>query len=104
MCIRDRCDDDGCMLSRLEELAGKFFRTHCVDVKIRPYQSGGNLLYDLQDGFSYDLFLLDIEMPGTDGMELAKEIHDALPAAGVIFITSHLEYAVVAYELSLIHI
>ncbi len=92
------CDDDGCMLSRLEELAGKFFRTHCVDVKIRPYQSGENLLYDLQDGFSYDLFLLDIEMPGTDGMELAKEIHDALPAAGVIFITSHLEYAVAAYE------
>lgn len=92
------CDDDGCMLSRLEELVGNFFRTHCVDVKILAYQSGENLRYDLQDGFCYDLFLLDIEMPGTDGMELAKEIHDGLPAAGIIFITSHLEYAVAAYE------
>lgn len=92
------CDDDRCMLSRLEELVGNFFRTHCVDVKILAYQSGENLRYDLQDGFCYDLFLLDIEMPGTDGMELAKEIHDGLPAAGIIFITSHLEYAVAAYE------
>lgn len=92
------CDDDGCMLSRLEELVGNFFRTHCVDVKILAYQSGENLRYDLQDGFCYDLFLLDIEMPGTDGMKLAKEIHDGLPAAGIIFITSHLEYAVAAYE------
>ena len=92
------CDDDGCMLSRLDELVGNFFRTHCVDVKILAYQSGENLRYDLQDGFCYDLFLLDIEMPGTDGMELAKEIHDGLPAAGIIFITSHLEYAVAAYE------
>ncbi|MDO5345762.1 MAG: response regulator [Lachnospiraceae bacterium] len=56
--------------------------------------------YDLQDGIYYDLLLLDIEMPGVDGMELAEHIHDDMAAARIIFITSHLEYAIEAYEFS----
>lgn len=94
------CDDDALMVSKVEELASVFFRTHCVDIKIQLYQSGENLMYDLGDGFYYDLFLLDIEMPGIDGMGLAKSIHDNMPAARIIFITSHLEYAITAYEFS----
>lgn len=43
-----------------------------------------------------DLLLLDIEMPGLSGIELAKSIRQ-LPLT--IFITSHLNYAIDAYEL-----
>ena len=39
-------------------------------------------------------------MPGIDGMDLAKVIRDTMPAAKIIFITSHLEYAITAYEFS----
>lgn len=77
-----------------------FFSAHCVNCKIQTYLSSENLLYDLQDGINYDLLLLDIEMPGIDGMDLAKVIHDTMPAAKIIFITSHLEYAITAYEFS----
>lgn len=94
------CDDDAWMVSKVEELAKIFFRTHCVDIEVQSYQSSENLMYDLQDGFYYDLLLLDIEMPGIDGMGLAKSIHDNMPAARIIFITSHLEYAITAYEFS----
>lgn len=94
------CDDDAMILSKIDELAKVFFRTHCVDCKIQTYQSSENLLYDLQDGINYDLLLLDIEMPGIDGMDLAKVIRDTMPAAKIIFITSHLEYAITAYEFS----
>ena len=95
------CDDDALILSKVEELVGVFFRTHCIEIKMQSYQSSENLTYDLQDGLYYDLFLLDIEMPGSDGRELAKSIHNNMPAAKVIFITSHLEYAVEAYEFSI---
>ena len=94
------CDDDAWMASKVEALAKIFFRTHCVDIKVQSYQSSENLMYDLQDGVYYDLLLLDIEMPGIDGMGLAKNIHDTMPAARIIFITSHLEYAITAYEFS----
>lgn len=94
------CDDDIEILNKVEILARQFFRTHCVDCKIQAYQSSENLMYDLQDGVYYDLLLLDIEMPGIDGMGLAKVIRDTMPAAKIIFITSHLEYAITAYEFS----
>lgn len=94
------CDDDTKIASQIEDYADRFFRTHCVDTKTQVYQSGENLLYDLRDGIYYDLLLLDIEMPGVDGMELAKSIHEDMPSARIIFITSHLEYAIEAYEFS----
>lgn len=94
------CDDDTRVVSQVETLTSHFFRTHCVDTKIQSYQCSENLMYDLQDGIYYDLLLLDIEMPGIDGMELAKNIHDTMPTARIIFITSHLEYAITAYEFS----
>lgn len=94
------CDDEEKILFKLEETTGTFFKTHCVDCKIQTYQSSGNLWYDLQDGIYYDMFLLDIEMPQVSGMDLAEKIRDASPAAKIIFITSHLEYAITAYEFS----
>lgn len=57
-------------------------------------------MYDLQDGVYYDLLLLDIEMPGIDGMDLARVIQETMSAARIIFITFHLEYAITAYEFS----
>lgn len=94
------CDDEQSTANYIEKIAAQFFRMNCVDCRFHSYQSSENLLYDLQDGFFYDLFLLDIEMPGIDGMELAEVIHDKMPAGRIIFITSHLEYAIKAYEFS----
>ena len=93
------CDDEK-ILMEIEEIAGRFFRLNCIDNKITIYQSSENLQYDLQDGVVYDLFLLDIEMPEIHGMELAKEICERIPSAKIIFITSHPEYAITAYEYS----
>ena len=69
--------------------------------EIETYTSGDNLLYDIaEDHFFYDLILLDIEMPGNTGMDLAHKIRPYLPDVKIIFITSHIEYAIDAFELS----
>ena len=95
------CDDDALILSKVEELVGVFFRTHCIEIKMQSYQLSENLTYDLQDGLYYDLFLLDIEMPGISGMEIPQQIKSFLPNVRIIFVTSHTEYAIDAFELSI---
>lgn len=40
-------------------------------------------------------------MPEVSGMDLAKTIQEKMPSARIIFITSHLEYAIEAYEFSI---
>mgnify|MGYP002069764465 FL=1 len=47
------------------------------------------------------MILLDIEMPGITGMELSEKIKPHLPNVKIIFITSHIEYAIDAFELSI---
>ena len=64
------CDDEVTNILKVKELAELFFRTHCVEIRIEIYKSSDNLLYDMQDGQYFDLFLLDIEMPEVSGMDL----------------------------------
>ena len=46
-----------------------------------------------------DIALLDIGMPGTDGLTLARTIRDRHPGTAIIFLTSHPEYVAEAWEI-----
>lgn len=46
-----------------------------------------------------DVALLDIDMPGMSGIELAREIKRTSPDTEVIFLTGYAEYALDAFEL-----
>ncbi|NKI35798.1 response regulator transcription factor [Wenzhouxiangella sp. XN79A] len=47
-----------------------------------------------------DLLLLDIEMPGIDGIELARALRGLDSPPAVIFVTAHDEYAVDAFDVA----
>lgn len=95
------CDDEAAMIETVRAITAHFLRTQGVDGEIQCYSRSDTLRDDLDDGSFYDLFLLDIEMPKVDGMTLAEKIHAELPAATMIFITFHLEYAISAYEFAI---
>ena len=50
------------------------------------------------DGHPADLALLDIDMPGMNGLELAGRIRKIHPDIAIIFITAFSQYALEAYE------
>ncbi len=96
------CDDDSQAVKRHREIVESCLAKGGSAGKITAYESSENLLYDItEDGFFFDLILLDIEMPGNTGMELAAKIKPCLPHVKIIFITSHMEYAIDAFELSI---
>jgi len=96
------CDDD-MRAVRAHKLIAEDCLRQCKSAgEITVYTNSGNLLYDItEDKFFFDLILLDIEMPGNSGMELAEKIKPFLPNVKIIFITSHIEYAIDAFELAI---
>lgn len=96
------CDDDMSAVQSHRLIAEECLRQCGSAGEITVYTHSDNLLYDIvEDKFFFDLILLDIEMPGSNGMELAEKIKPCLPNVKIIFITSHIEYAIDAFELAI---
>lgn len=95
------CDDDKNAVAAHAKMTEESMQRCRAAGQISTYTDSENLLYDItQDKFFFDLILLDIEMPGSTGMEVAEKIKPFLPNVKIIFITSHIEYAIDAFELS----
>lgn len=96
------CDDDDSAVTAHRKIAENCLMQSGSAGRITTYAASDNLLYDItEDHFFFDLILLDIEMPGNTGMEIAEKIKPYLPDVKIIFITSHIEYAIDAFELSI---
>lgn len=96
------CDDEEEMVRKNAGITEECLQSVRSAGKITTYTQSDNLLYDItEDAFFFDLILLDIEMPGSSGMEIAERIKPFLPNVKIIFITSHIEYAIDAFELSI---
>ena len=96
------CDDESQYVENHANVIEQVLK-QCGSVgELSKYTHSDNLLYDItEDQFFYDLILLDVEMPEYSGMELAAKIKPYLPNVKIIFITSHIEYAIDAFELSI---
>ena len=96
------CDDEPEAVARHEGIVRSSLQACGMGFALTTYTRGRNLLWDItEDGFFFDLILLDIEMPDITGMELPRRIREFLPNIRIIFVTSHTEYAIDAFELSI---
>ena len=96
------CDDEEKAVALHEQIVRKCLQSEGIGYEITTYTQSRNLIYDItDDGFFYDLILLDIEMPGISGMEIPQQLKGFLPNVRIIFVTSHTEYAIDAFELSI---
>lgn len=96
------CDDEEKAVLLHEKIVKSCLQEQGIGYEITTYIESRNLFYDISDdNFFYDLILLDIEMPGMSGMEIPKKVKDYLPNIKIIFVTSHMEYAIDAFELSI---
>lgn len=96
------CDDEEKAVALHERIVKVCLQSQGIGYEITTYTQSRNLLCDItDDGFFYDLILLDIEIPGISGMEIPQQIKNFLPNVRIIFVTSHTEYAIDAFELSI---
>lgn len=57
------------------------------DFEVDPVYTGEDALLHLE-AFSYDLVILDLMLPGKDGMSVLKEVQDKKQTLGVIILTA----------------
>ncbi len=89
-------DDETLARSRLRTLLGE-----CTDPRVDVVGEAGNAVQameQIQRGH-IDLVLLDIHMPGVDGMALASTLRQMTAPPTVVFVTAYAEHAVQAFEL-----
>ena len=85
------CDDEPVLLQKLNQFVSDCYAGHQIFAQTQTFEKSQALLYEIEDGAVFDLLLLDIEMPGMDGMALAARVKEFLPNVLVIFITSHMD-------------
>lgn len=89
------CDDDPAFLSQAYELACRFFKAEGIPAAVACYPDAESLL---AADTHYDIYLLDIIMPGMDGIALAKELARTDHGFCVIYLTTSEEYALDAFS------
>jgi len=95
------CDDCPAQKKIIEVLLNKYIKERPgIEIDLHSFTSGENLLRSISDGITYDLLLLDILMPGIDGIELAREVHKHNEEAVTIFLTISKNHALDAYGVS----
>lgn len=97
------CDDDGKQMQELDRIVHSWSVDVSQKVEIRTYPSGEAFLFDYEAEPDFDLLLLDIEMPGIDGISLAKKIRASGNRVEIIFLTSHTEFYGEGYEVDALH-
>ena len=81
------CDDERKVIEDVGSICREYLSP---DVKLYGFRSAESLLKNLDkiDG-DIDLFILDIEMPGRDGLWLRKELERYRYGSSIIYLTSH---------------
>ena len=76
-------DDESLQLEETAALTRTLLDREGLDADVVPYQGAFNV-----PALAFDAYLLDISMPGVDGLAFAAQVRDTGSTAPIIFITS----------------
>jgi len=86
-------DDEPLATERLQLLLAR-----CTGVDLVGTASDGDAAVRMSEALAPDLLLLDIAMPGLDGIDVARAMAGRRPAPAVVFVTAFDQFAVAAFE------
>ncbi len=97
------CDDCVSDADYLEMLVMRWAEKVRGQVRILKFNSARTLLFHYEEEKDFDILLLDIEMDGQNGVELAKEIRRNNDVVQIVFITGFPDYMDQGYEVDALH-
>lgn len=93
------CDDENEQLMFTESLLQEYRTLHPeMDLSVVSFSSGIALLEHLRVKNTFDLYLLDVIMPGIDGIELGLSIREFDQGGHIVYLTASPDFAVDSYR------
>ncbi len=97
------CDDEPEQSSALREIVDGWGRMTGAECRVSVFPSAEAFRFAYEDDSAYDILLLDVEMKGMTGIELARRLRAEGCRAEIVFITSHFEFVGEGYEVDALH-
>ena len=92
------CDDEPASLLLLEKLVREWAKNRKIEIQIHLCRNAQQLLFLWEDVKAVDILLLDIEMPGMDGMSLAHKLRERQEETEILFVTGFDDYVLAGYD------
>lgn len=89
-------DDEKIERETLNTYLARFSSEAGIQINVDQFSSGDALLADYR--LIYDIILFDIDMPGTNGIDTARQVHRQDENVTILFITNIAQYAINAFE------
>ncbi len=96
------CDDNAAEREQLKSLVLEWSDRSGTGVSVLECPSAEAFLFAYEEQRP-DILLLDIEMPGQSGVELAKKLRRSDRVMQIIFITAYSDYIAEGYEVAALH-
>lgn len=94
------CDDNEMVCSKIENILEEFFVTEAIHYEIDSFQSGEELLKELENHEKYDLIYLDIELETINGVVVGRFIREEMfdDFTQIAFISAKASYALELFQ------
>lgn len=97
------CDDDPQAIEYVSGLAAQWAEARGIEMERQAFSSAEAFLFQYAEDKRFDLLLLDVEMPGVDGVTLARTVRQENEAVQIVFITGYSDYIAEGYDVAALH-
>ena len=97
------CDDEKMFCDSAEGMLKLYMENKAVPFQADVFNVPSKLVDATENGTVYDIYLLDIYMPGITGMSIATELRSRGVKSPIIFLTSSTDHALEAFGVDATH-
>lgn len=91
-------DDDMEFAGKAEKTVVDYCREAGEEISVSRFSEGSLLLRELGEKRNYDVYILDVEVPELDGLDLARKIRETEEDANIVILSGFEKYALPAYK------
>ena len=97
------CDDNPVQAGNLQKIVSGWIKKRGVCAAVSLFPSAEAFLFEYAENKAFDILLLDIQLSGMNGVELARRIRESDAHPQIVFITAYSDFVTDGYDVNALH-